>query len=214
MAIDFPAPMQAPERLVQPFSSPDWLYEIKHDGFRCLAGIEPGEPGDVARVQLRTKTGTDCTAWFPEIARGLAVIPGGPHIIDGEAAVLGADGVSDFNRMMERARRRRWYSGAPPVALCAFDLLLHTGEPVLQLPLVERKARLEALLAPCARVAVMFVGELPADELLFHAMVAAGLKVEGVMAKLRTSPYRPGVRSDDWRKIKRPDWMEGRRWRN
>jgi len=153
--LTIPAPMHAPERLVQPFTSPDWIYEIKHDGYRCLAGIEPGEPGDAARVQLRTKSGADCTKWFPEIARGLACLPGGPQVIDGEAAVLGEHGVSDFNLLQERARHRRWYPGAPAVTYCAFDLLVHDGENVMALPLIERKARLQQLVAPCERGAVL-----------------------------------------------------------
>lgn len=206
--------MHAPERLMAPFTADDWIYEVKIDGFRCLAGVEPGAPGDARRVQLRTKSGANCTAWFPEIARGLACLAGGPHVIDGEAAVLGEHGVSDYNRLQERARHRRWYPGAPAVTLCAFDLLIHDGQDVMALALVERKARLAQLLAPCERAAVMFLGELPADAAVFHAMVAAGLKVEGVVAKRKASAYRPGVRSDDWRKIKRPNWMEGRRWRS
>jgi len=55
-----------------------------------------------------------------------------------------------------------------------------------------------------------YPGVLPADEHIFQAMVAAGIQVEGVMAKRKLSPYRPGVRSDDWLKIKRPGWQEGR----
>jgi bifunctional non-homologous end joining protein LigD len=205
--------MHAPERLVRPFTSPDWIYEIKHDGYRCLAGIEPGEPGDTARVQLRTKSGANATGWYPEVVRALACIPGGPHVIDGEAAVLGEHGVSDFNRLHRRSLHRRWYAGAPQVTYCAFDLLVVNGQDVMALPLVERKARLEELLHPCERRAVMFIGDLPADATIFQAMLGAGLKIEGVVAKRKASPYRPGVRSDDWLKIKRPDWQEGRIWR-
>lgn len=205
--------MHAPERLALPFTDPAWLYELKHDGYRCLAGIDRGVEGGLDRVQLRTKSGANCTGWFPEIARALASIPGGPHIIDGEACVLGPDGVSDFNRLQERARHRRWYAGAPAVTLCAFDLLLHEGQSVMDRPLVERKAMLQLLLAPCDRNAVLFLGDLPADAALFAAMVGAGLQIEGVMAKRRDSRYRPGVRSEDWLKIKRPGWQEGRRWR-
>jgi hypothetical protein len=57
------------------------------------------------------------------------------------------------------------------------------------------------------------VGDLPADEKVFQAMVGAGLKIEGVMAKRRASTYQPGVRSPDWVKIKRPGWQEGNPWR-
>jgi len=211
--LTIPAPMHAPERLVRPFTSDDWIYEIKVDGYRCMAGIEPGPVGEPARVQLLTKSGADCTKWFPEIARGLACLPGGPHVIDGEAAVLGENGVSDFNLLQERARHRRWYPGAPAVTLCVFDLLLHDGVDVKALPLVERKARLQHLVAPCERGRVLFLGDLPADESVFQAMVGAGLEIEGVVAKRKASPYRPGVRSEDWLKVKRAGWQEGRVWR-
>jgi ATP-dependent DNA ligase len=205
--------MHAQERLVRPFSSPDWVYEIKHDGYRCQAGIEAGEPGDTSRVQLLTKSGANCTKWYPEIVRGLACLPGGPHVIDGEAAVLGEHGVSDFNLLQKRSLHRRWYPGAPPVTYCVFDLLVQDGENVMALPLIERKARLQQLVAPCERGAVLFIGTLPADETIFLAAVRAGLKVEGMVAKRKMSPYRPGVRSEDWLKIKRPGWQEGRTWR-
>lgn len=199
--------MQAPEVLRAPFASPDWLYELKFDGYRCMAAIEGGQ------VRLQTKSGADCTAWFPEVVTALQELPGGPHVIDGEACVLRPDGVSDFNAFQERARKRRWYAGAPQVTLCAFDLLLHDGLRVMGLPLVERKARLERLLVDLPKQAVLYVGSLPADPAVFHAMVGAGLPIEGVMAKRRDSTYQPGVRSPDWLKIKRPGWEEGRLWR-
>jgi ATP-dependent DNA ligase len=210
--ITFPAPMHAPEALRQPFTDPEWIYEIKFDGYRCLAGIEDGEPGDAARVELRTKNGANCTAWFPEVGRSLACIAGGPHVLDGEVCVLGPDGVCDFNQLQERARKRRWYKGAPLVTYCAFDLLIEGRESIMDRPLMERKERLKELLAPCTG-GVLFIGDLPADATLFQAMVNAGLKIEGVMAKRRNSTYRPGVRSREWAKVKRPGWQEGRIWR-
>jgi bifunctional non-homologous end joining protein LigD len=204
--ITIPAPMNAPDVLVKPFSSPDWLYELKFDGYRCMAGIEEGQ------VELRTKSGADCTAWFPEVAEALSKLPG-THVIDGEACVLDDRGVADFNRLQTRARHRRWYPGCDQVTLCAFDLLVHHGRSVMGLPVVERKALLQQLLAPVNKQGVLFVGDLPADAALFQAMVGAGLTIEGVVAKRRASTYQPGVRSPDWRKVKRPGWQEGRVWR-
>jgi ATP-dependent DNA ligase len=78
--------MQAPKKLFAPFTSQDWLYELKHDGYRCMAGVQAGE------VRLLTKSGTDCTKWSPEVVKALASLPGGPHVIDGEACVLRSDG--------------------------------------------------------------------------------------------------------------------------
>jgi ATP-dependent DNA ligase len=162
--IIIPAPMQAPEQLYRPFTDPDWLYEIKFDGYRCVAGVEAGEPSKtrlqqaadgVLRVRLLTKAGRDCSAWFPEIGEALALLPGGPHVIDGEACVL-VDGVSDFNLLQARARRRKPYPGGPVVTFCAFDLLVHDGKNILGKPLVKRKARLLQLLDGVP--GVLFVG--------------------------------------------------------
>lgn len=200
--------MQAPQGLRNAFTDPDWLYELKFDGYRCMAGVDGGQ------VRLQTKAGGDCTAWFPEIADALAKLPGGPHVIDGEACVLDEHGVSDFNRLQERARKRRLYSGAPQVTLMAFDILMRDGRRVMDLPLVRRKQLLEELLAGQPRVHLLYVADLPADADVFKAMLAAGLKIEGVVAKRKTSTYQPGVRSADWVKIKRPGWQEGREWRS
>lgn len=204
--VNIPAPMQAPEQLFAPFTSPDWLYELKHDGYRTMAGVQAGE------VKLLTKSGTDCTKWYPEVVRALVSLPGGPHVLDGEACVLRDDGTSDFNLLQERARRRKWYPGAPTVTYCVFDLLAHDGRLTMNLPLVQRKEMLQELVRDVP--GILFVGHLDADANVFKAMVAAGLEIEGVVAKRRQSAYRPGVRSDDWRKVKRPGWQEGRRWRS
>jgi ATP-dependent DNA ligase len=200
--------MQAPEQLYQPFTSPDWLYELKFDGYRCMAGI------DKDGVRLLTKAGRDCTKWYPEMVEALQRLPGGPHVIDGEACVLRPDGTSDFNLLQERAKRRRGYPGAPPVTLTAFDILVHDGRLTMNMPLIRRKELLKELLGSVPKVALMFVGHLDADANVFSAMVGVGLEIEGVMAKRRDGIYQPGVRSDSWRKIKRPGWREGRVWKN
>lgn len=92
--IAIPAPILAPDQLYKPFTDENWLYEIKFDGYRCMAGVEAGEPTKTRlqmatdaelRVRLLTKAGRDCSAWFAEIGEALAMLPGGPHVIDGEA---------------------------------------------------------------------------------------------------------------------------------
>jgi bifunctional non-homologous end joining protein LigD len=178
----------------RPFSSPDWLYEIKYDGYRCMARVEGGQ------VELRTKSGVVCTAWFPELTRALASVKDGPHVIDGEVCVLDELGRSDFERLRARAGRKRWYEGCDGVTLCAFDLLFEAGTNIMGLPLFERKARLARLLVDIPSVLV--VGDLPAEHSLFDQAVQP-LLLEGFMAKRRASPYQPGVRSRDWLKIKR-----------
>jgi bifunctional non-homologous end joining protein LigD len=191
----------------KPFTAADWIYEVKYDGYRCMARFGGGQP-----TELRTKSGAACSTWFPEISELLSRVPGGPHIVDGEACVLDEIGRSDFECLQARARRRRWYAGCNPVTICAFDLLYLNGRNVMALPLVERKAMLQQLLAP-VRKHLVIVGELAAEAELF-AQAVEGAKLEGFVAKRLGSPYVPGARTRDWLKIKRAGWQEGRTWRN
>lgn len=83
--IEIPPPMHAPEQLRAPFTDPEWLYELKFDGYRCMAGIDVEGPPPTTRLQqatdaalrvrLVTKSGAHCTTWFPEIADALARLP-------------------------------------------------------------------------------------------------------------------------------------------
>jgi bifunctional non-homologous end joining protein LigD len=196
--ITIPAPMMAREG-ARPFTDPDWIYEVKYDGYRCMARAGGGD-----RIELRTRSGVDCTAWFPEITDVLGALPGGPHVIDGEACVLDETGRSDFERMRGRARRRRWVPGADQVTFCAFDLLYTEGRNVMPLPLVQRKARLRDLLAPLKDLLVI-VCDFPAEVERFD-QAAPGAKSEGFVAKRLASPYTPGVINPDWRKLKRSGW--------
>lgn len=73
---------------------------------------------------------------------------GGPHVVDGEVCVLDDLGRSDFNRLQDRARRRRWVEGGDAVTYCVFDLLFENGKYIRMLLLLERKARLFDLWTP------------------------------------------------------------------
>lgn len=180
----------------RPFSDPDWLFEIKHDGYRVLA------EWDSAAVYLQSRNGADATAWFPEVATSLAHIGAGRHVVDGEMCVLDDIGRSDFNRLHARARMRGWRPGADPVVFCVFDVLVHGGQSVMGLPLSERKKRLAKLFEhkpPSTLVVSDFEGE---GRLLYAQAVQ--LKLEGIVAKRKGSLYVPGQRTADWLKIKRP----------
>lgn len=188
----------------QPFSDPDWLFEIKYDGYRCLAEVRNG------LAQLKSRNGTNMTAWFPEVVRGLAAIKGS-HILDGEVVVLDEVGRSDFNRLQDRAKRRRYVAGADRVAFVAFDLLMYAGQSVMQWPLVDRKAGLQRLLTP-QPPAVLFLDHVRGDgEWLFQTAVA--LELEGIVGKRADSVYQPGQRTGDWIKIKRPGAVPAERFK-
>ncbi|WBY01535.1 hypothetical protein PE066_19045 [Ramlibacter tataouinensis] len=147
--------------------------------------------------------------------RALASLTGGPHVLDGEVCVLREDGTSDFNLLQERARCRRWYPGVHRVTFCLFDLLVCNGKPTGDLTLTRRKELLRELLKLLGGrdLSLLFVQDLPADANLFANMASAGLQIDGVMAKRKDSTYQLGVRSPDWRKIKRPEWHKGSEWR-
>lgn len=174
-----------------------WIYEIKQDGFRIMALVHDG------KVLLKTKSGADASRWFPEITDALATIPGGPHLLDGEAVVLDDIGRSDFDRLLARAARRGWYAGADPVVYAAFDLLVQDGVDLTALPLLERKARLAQLLTP-APPSTLLVGHFTEGARQLFEQAVLPLKLEGIVGKRIDSIYRPGVRSPDWVKHKRP----------
>ena len=201
-----PLPMQAPDRSYPPFDSPEYLYEIKFDGYRGLARVEEG------KARLFTKSRAEATTWFPEIVQALSGLSGGPHILDGEIAVLDEFGRSDFWTLRERASRRRWYPGAPHCTYLPFDILMFNGRDVRELPLVMRKELLADLLAPLPKTGVLYVQDFDADASLFPRFVLA-LELEGFMAKKRDSPYLSGVGSPLWKKIKRKGAVEPHRFR-
>lgn len=188
--IPIPAPMLALEGLRPPFTDTDWIYEKQYDGYRCLAAIDQG------RVRLRSKAGRTCTSWFPEVARALLDLSGGPHIIDGEVCVLDEEGVSHLDWLQERARKRRLHPVSPGVTFAVFDILVHDGRSVMHLPLTTRKKRLQELLSSSDDPSLLVVSDVPASTDL-------KAQVEGVIAKHLDSPYLPGVRSDAWVKIGR-----------
>jgi bifunctional non-homologous end joining protein LigD len=181
----------------KPFSSPDWIFEPRFDGYRCLARFGAGA------VELRTRSGLDCTSWFPELCESLAPVVGGPYIIDGEACVLDNEGRSNFDRLRERTWRHGRIPGCDTATWCAFDLLAEGGRSLMGLPLFERKSRLTKLLAGLAPARVLLVQHSPADAALLES-AEPPLRMDGFVAKRLGSIYKPGVRSSDWLKVHAP----------
>jgi bifunctional non-homologous end joining protein LigD len=205
IAFDSLKPMLLDERPVD-MTEPGWICEIKFDGYRLLA--EADEP-----VRLRTRGGADATGWFPEIAKALGTLRGGPFVFDGEVCVLDEEGRPDFDKLQDRARRRRWFPGATPVVYCIFDLLVDRGTDITRLPLVKRKEALARLLGK-ALPNVLLVGHFDgADGLTVFEKAVLPMKLEGLVAKRALSTYQPGVRSPDWVKVKRKGAIPAERFK-
>jgi ATP-dependent DNA ligase len=168
-------------------AGPDWIHEIKYDGYRLRIERDHG------RVKLITRNGHDWTMRYPWIVAAALRNRTKQFIIDGEAVVLGIDGVSDFDALHSRQNDHE-------VQLYAFDMLAGDGEDLRALPLSMRKANLGRLLRGRPDgifIAPFELGEIGPD--LFKAACDMGL--EGLVSKRRDRPYRSG-RSPDWVKMK------------
>lgn len=166
---------------------PDWLHEIKYDGYR-LRVERSGKS-----VRLWTRNGHNWTDRFPWIVQAALKNREQQFVIDGEAVVLGVDGVSDFNALHSRRHDEE-------VQLYAFDVLALGGEDLRALPLSLRKANLSRLLR--GRPEGIFVAPFEAGEIgpdLFRKACEMGL--EGLVSKRRDRAYRGG-RQPHWVKVK------------
>uniref|UniRef100_A0A7C2E355 DNA ligase (ATP) n=1 Tax=Ammonifex degensii TaxID=42838 RepID=A0A7C2E355_9THEO len=181
----------------QPFSDPAYLFEVKWDGYRCLAYLEEN------RTLLRSRNLRNLTPAFPELETLHLQVNALPAILDGEIVVF-KDGRPDFGALQARGRlfdRQRVTSAArsDPAVFVVFDLLYRGGEPVLKDLLERRRKFLKEIVKPGPHIIVAeyFLEE---GELFFAACRAKGL--EGVMGKRRDSPYVPGQRSPFWKKVR------------
>jgi ATP-dependent DNA ligase len=166
---------------------PNWLHEVKYDGYR----LRLERDGD--RVRLITRGGYNWTDRYPWIVESALKNRIRQFVIDGEAVVLGVDGVSDFEALHSRQHDEE-------VQLYAFDIVALDGEDLRGLPLSLRKTNLARLLA--RRPDGIFVAPFEQGEIgpdLFRAACNMGL--EGLVSKRVDRPYRAG-RSPDWVKVK------------
>jgi bifunctional non-homologous end joining protein LigD len=180
-----------------PFDDPDWLFEIKWDGFRVEAVID----GD--RVRLWTRGEQDAARYFGAFLEPPSWLASRSAVVDGEVIALDEHGEPDFALLQARIKGRGVAAVPNPFVYEVFDLLHLDGRSLIDQPLEARRAVLSSLIGPDPRV------RLSEDvgghgKAFFEAARARGL--EGIMAKDRRSPYLPGKRSDRWQKIKiRPE---------
>jgi bifunctional non-homologous end joining protein LigD len=189
-----------------PFDDPDWLFEVKWDGYRLQAVVDDG------RVRTYTRRGGDGETYFPKLLAPASWIAAESAVVDGEVVALDEDGVPSFPLLQEvvsgfrigtRGTGRRSAGPRPHLVYQVFDLLYLDGRSLLKVPLEDRKRLLRSVLRESGRV--RYASHVEADGKAFHA-AASKLGVEGIVAKLRRSPYEPGRRSNAWLKIKiRPE---------
>jgi bifunctional non-homologous end joining protein LigD len=174
----------------EPPTGPGWLYELKWDGFRALA-LKDG-----AKVQLISRNNKPLTGDFAELAEALAELPAQTAVLDGEICALDPQGRPAFQLLQSREMGGE----RPPLYFYAFDLLQRDGHDLMAQPLLERKAALQALLEN-APASIRFSGAIEGE---VHALLAEVRQrgMEGLIGKLRDSPYHPGVRTKSWVKLK------------
>ncbi|MFV8226179.1 DNA ligase D [Christiangramia aquimixticola] len=169
------------------FNKPDWIYELKWDGYRIIAHVENGE------VNIHSRNGISYNNKFPELVKDLENIEH-EAILDGEVVILNEDGVPDFQKLQN-------YSAATKGTLryYVFDMLYLNGHEMLDLKLLERKSLIEEVLEG-TQVATYCDHIEGMGTAFYQKAVAAGM--EGVMAKKADSTYSPGYRTENWLKIK------------
>jgi len=164
-----------------------WIFEVKWDGYRAIAKVSGGE------ATLTSRNRNDLTARFPNVAKEVAKAVKTPDaVLDGEVCALDEAGRSSFSAMQQ---------GKPgtPLVYYVFDLLEVEGESLADLPLVERRKRLERLLDRRNR-SVRLSEAFDDGAALLEAAEQQGL--EGIVAKRLDSRYTQGKRTRDWLKIK------------
>lgn len=187
------APMEADPATDLP-AGPEWQYEPKWDGFRCIAFR------DGARVDLQSKSGKPLTRYFPELAAALVALKPKQFVLDGEI-VIPVDGHLSFDELLMRihpaASRVLKLSQEHPCVFIVFDLLVdEKGKPLVKMPLDKRREKLE-------RLAKSYFDENPSinlspvtDDLSqarkwFHM----GVGLDGIVAKRKDLPYQTGERT-------------------
>jgi ATP-dependent DNA ligase len=130
-----PAKSCLPTSAPSPPVGPEWLHEIKHDGYRMLAH-------HTARVRLISRRGLDWGSRFPTIVAAVEALAVRTCIIDGELIACDANGLADFQLL-------RWRKRYDPAIYCAFDLLQLDGRDMRDEPIETREAELARLLSGC-----------------------------------------------------------------
>jgi DNA ligase D-like protein (predicted ligase)/DNA ligase D-like protein (predicted 3'-phosphoesterase) len=178
-----------------PFDSEEWIFEVKWDGIRAISYIND-------ETSIRSRNDKELKYNFPELAELRTLAKN--VVLDGEMIVI-KQGKPDFQAIIERAKATRNHeveilAQRNPATYVVFDIIEKDGQPLLGLPLIERKKLLEQSLKEGEHVLLSIFADKD-GEAYYNAALKTG--VEGVMAKNKDSPYEPGVRSHSWLKIRK-----------
>lgn len=193
-------------------SNPEYIYEEKYDGTRCLAIVQDG------KATLQNRRGDDITARFPEVVEVFRKMKD-DGVLDGELVILNGNGKPNFNLLQQRTHLKdplkiKLLAKSMPATLIAFDILEYEGESIREMPLTERKRILELYvvggLALTARAQPALYQEhwgstewtdgMTAKTWMEHIIADGG---EGLVAKRKNSVYVDGGRNLDWIKLKK-----------
>lgn len=167
---------------------PDWLYELKLDGYRALA-IKAD-----SIIQLRSRNDNDFALKYPRLPKALAAMPD-ETVLDGEVVALDASGRPSFNTL------QNYGSTTASIFYYVFDVLVIKGRNVMNETLDRRLELLKSEVLPKLSEPIRYVEELHGSVLdLLKTVRAYGF--EGMVAKRRDSMYEPGNRSGAWRKVR------------
>jgi bifunctional non-homologous end joining protein LigD len=176
-------------RVSKPFDHPDYIFELKHDGFRALAYIDAGECKLISRNLNRFKL-------FESLKRSLDKFPVQNAILDGEIVCLDSHGVSQFNVLFSRRGKPVFY---------AFDLLWLDDQDLRSLPLIERKQRLHELIKRSRFERIIYAQHIETQGVTFFEEICQR-DLEGIVAKRRRSIYKNN--GTGWLKIKNPKYSQ------
>ena len=186
-----PLPVIEPMRLSRiaaAFDHPDFLFELKHDGFRCLAYISENRCELVSRKKNHYKS-------FDSLKTALANLRAADAILDGEIVCLDSEGRSLFNQLL--------YRRAEPAFYC-FDLLWLDGRDLRALPLIERKKRLRHLIAKNGCKLIIFAQHIAKHGTALYREVCER-ELEGIVCKRKDGMYSS---AGQWLKVLNPNYTQ------
>jgi bifunctional non-homologous end joining protein LigD len=172
-----------------PFDSPDWIFEIKFDGYRAITVFD-----SAGKPHLWSRNGLPLEAKFPAVAIAVSKLKLRSTIFDGQVAAVDENGIPRF-QLLQRFQKQP----TAPTLYYVFDVLWYKGDDLTGKAIMDRRIGLERVLKAAA--GVQLGSYVEADgKALFQLTKEKGM--EGIIAKRKNSIYRPGKRTSDWLKIK------------